>query len=76
MPEQQEKAGRRFLRTTKRIVLTTVRVTGIGIRIGFGVFGALAILLGGLLTWPLGLFIFGIPIGALGVMALFKSVFW
>lgn len=72
MPE--DKPG--FLRTTKRIVLTGVKITGWSIRISIGVLGALAMIGGGVLTYPLGLFIFGIPLCALGIMALFKSVFW
>ena len=71
-----EKASERFLRTTKRIILATGRVTAWGMRISLGVFGGLAMVLGGVLTHPLGLFIIGIPLFALGLMGLFKSVFW
>jgi hypothetical protein len=65
-----------FIKATKRIVLTTARVTGWGFRIGLGVFGAAALLGGALLSHPFGFFIGGLPLATLGGLALFKSIFW
>jgi hypothetical protein len=71
-----EKAEPGFVKVTKRIAMTTVRVAGLGVRISFGVLGAALALAGGVLTYPLGMFVIGIPLAALGIIGLYKSVFW
>ena len=50
--------------------------TGIAVRVALGIAAPILVLGGGLLTYPLGLFMVGIPLCALGIILLYKCVFW
>jgi hypothetical protein len=61
---------------SRRMIVVSGRGTEMVLRVLLGTGGALLMLAGLLLTYPFGVFIFGVPLFALGIILATKAVFW